>query len=183
MLKLLALKYAPAFVLEWAKKLKKDQRRKELSGQEKNGSGITKEQLITDLKKIGLKENDSVLVHSSMSKIGFVNGGPQTIIEALSEAVGSGGTLLFPAFPASGRNKDHLEETPLFDIRNTPSRMGAITEYFRKMNGVRRSFHPTDSICAKGPLAEYYTDSHYGQLTPYNENSPFRKLCGKGGKS
>ncbi len=60
--------------------------------------------------------------------------------------------------------------------------MGSITEYFRKLEGVYRSFHPTDSVCAKGPLAEFYTNTHYGQLTPYNEFSPFRKLCEKGGK-
>jgi aminoglycoside 3-N-acetyltransferase len=182
MLKQLALKYAPEFLLEWAKRLKKNQRRKHLSEQEKSDSGITKEQLLNDLRKIGLKENDSVLVHSSLSKIGFVKGGASTVISALEEAIGKEGTLLFPAFPAAGRNKDHLEAYPSFDILNTPSRMGSITEYFRKLEGVQRSFHPTDSVCAKGPLAVYFTDSHFGQLTPYNENSPFRKLCSKGGK-
>jgi aminoglycoside 3-N-acetyltransferase len=50
------------------------------------------------------------------------------------------------------------------------------------LDDVYRSFHPTDSVCAKGTLAEFYTNSHFGQLTPYNEHSPFRKLCSKGGK-
>jgi aminoglycoside 3-N-acetyltransferase len=135
-----------------------------------------------DLKKIGLVAGDSVLVHSSLSKIGFVPGGAATVIEALFEVVGPEGTLLFPTFPAKGKNKTHLEEHPFFDIVNTPSQMGSITEYFRKMPGVHRSFHPTDPVCAKGPLAEYYTSTHYGQLTPYNKHSPFRKLCDKKGK-
>ena len=182
MLKKLALKYAPEFVLEWAKQLKKNQRRKELDQQKQNGKVISKEILIQDLKKIGLKKNDSVLVHSSLSKIGFVEGGPKAIVDALWEVLGPEGTLLFPTFPAAGRNKTHLEDTPLFDIRNTPSQMGSVTEYFRKMEGCKRSFHPTDTVCAIGPLAEFYTDSHFGQLTPYNENSPFRKLCSKNGK-
>lgn len=182
MLKKIALKYAPEFVLEWAKQLKKNQRRKELELQKQNGKGITKQLLVEDFKKIGLKKNDSVLVHSSLSKIGFVVGGPKTIIEALLEVIGIEGTLLFPSFPAIGRNKTHLEEKPFFDIRNTPSQMGSITEYFRKLEGCKRSFHPTDAICAIGPLADYYTNSHFGQLTPYNEHSPFRKLCTKNGK-
>jgi aminoglycoside 3-N-acetyltransferase len=182
MLKQLVLKYAPEFALEWAKRLKKNQRKKILQQQEKNKQGISKQQLIEDLKKIGIKEGDSVLVHSSLSKIGFVAGGAQAVIESIFETIGTSGTLLFPAFPAKGRNKDHLEEHPFFDIKNTPSQMGKITEYFRKQDHVYRSFHPTDSICAKGPLAEYYTNSHFGQLTPYNENSPFRKLCNKQGK-
>lgn len=182
MLKKIALKYAPEFVLEWAKQLKKNQRRKELEKQKQNGNSITKQILVEDFKKIGLKKNDSVLVHSSLSKIGFVDGGPKTIIDALLEVVGVEGTLLFPTFPAAGRNKTHLEEHPVFDIKNTPSQMGSITEYFRKLEGCKRSFHPTDAVCAIGPLADYYTNSHFGQLTPYNENSPFRKLCSQNGK-
>lgn len=182
MIKQLILKYSPEFLLEWAKALKKNQRRKQLQKQEKRRSGISKERLVSDLMKIGIKKGDSVLIHSSLSKIGFVEGGARTVVDALFETVGAGGTLLFPTFPAAGRNKTHLEEHPYFDIRNTPSQMGSITEYFRKLDGVFRSFHPTDSVCAKGPLAEYYTNTHYGQLTPYNEFSPFRKLCEKGGK-
>lgn len=182
MLKQIILKYAPEFVLEWAKTLKKNQRRKQLHLQEKAKTGITQQKLVDDLKKIGLQKGDSVLVHSSLSKIGFVEGGAATVVNGLFEVVGKEGTLLFPSFPAKGRNKTHLEEHPFFDIKNTPSQMGSITEYFRQLEGVHRSFHPTDPICAKGPLAEYFTNSHFGQLTPYNENSPFRKLCEKKGK-
>jgi aminoglycoside 3-N-acetyltransferase len=182
MLKQFLLKYSPEFVLEWAKTLKKNQRKKQLYLQKENNTGITKQKLIEDLKKIGLKPGDSVLIHSSLSKIGFVEGGPSTVIDALFETIGKEGTLLFPTFPAKGRNKTHLEEHPFFDINNTPSQMGSITEYFRKLDDVYRSFHPTDSVCAKGTLAEFYTNSHFGQLTPYNEHSPFRKLCSKGGK-
>ncbi|MES2138151.1 MAG: AAC(3) family N-acetyltransferase [Bacteroidota bacterium] len=182
MLKQLALKYAPDFLLEWAKQLKKNQRRKQLQQQQENKSGISKQRLIEDLKKIGLKNGDSVLVHSSLSKIGFVDGGAKTVVDSLFEVVGKTGTLLFPAFPGVGRAKKHLEENPSFNIKEAPSQMGSITEYFRKLNYVHRSFHPTDSICTKGPLADYYTNSHFGELTPYTESSPFRKLCIKKGK-
>ena len=158
MIKQLILKYSPEFLLEWAKSLKKNQRKKQLLQQEKNNSGITKQKLIEDLKKIGIKSGDSVLVHSSLSKIGFVVGGPETIVNALFEVVGETGTLLFPSFPAKGRNKTYLEEHPFFDIVNTPSQMGSVTEYFRKLPNVFRSFHPTDAVCAKGPLAEYFAN-------------------------
>ncbi len=180
MFKQLAIKYAPQFILEWGKSLKKKQRRKQLKQQSQ--TPITKEDLIKHFIKIGIKKGDSVLLHSSLSKIGFVEGGAKTVVDALFETLGETGTLLFPAFPSEGRNKTYLENNPIFDIKNTPSKMGTITEYFRKLEGVHRSFHPTDSVCALGPLAEYYTNTHFGQLTPYNENSPFRKLCNKGGK-
>ncbi len=176
------LKYAPEFLLNWAKAFKKNERKKELLHQEQTNKAITKQKLVEDLQKIGIKKNDSVLVHSSLSKIGFVEGGAKTLVDALFEVVGENGTLLFPTFPAKGRNKTHLEQHPFFDIKNTPSQMGSVTEYFRKLNGVYRSFHPTDCVAAKGSLAEYFTNSHFGQLTPYNEHSPFRKLCNKNGK-
>ncbi|HEX8514814.1 MAG TPA: AAC(3) family N-acetyltransferase [Bacteroidia bacterium] len=182
MLKQLILKYAPEFLLEFGKSLKKRSRRKKLFKQQQANEGFTKDYIKAELAGMGIRKGDSVLVHSSMSKIGFVEGGAATIISALQECVGEEGTLLFPVFPARGRNKDHLEEYPLFDVNTTPSQMGSITEYFRKLPGVYRSLHPTDSVAAKGPLAQYYTESHFGQLTPYNENSPFRKLCIQKGK-
>lgn len=182
MLKGIALKYAPEFILEWAKKLKKNQRRKQLRSQKENKKGLTFAQMVNELRQIGIKEGDSLLVHCSLSKIGFVEGGPDTVINALKETIGKTGTLLFPSFPAKGRNVTHLEMNPFFDIRTTPSQMGVITEYFRTQKNVMRSFHPTDSVCALGPLADYFTNSHFGQLTPYNEYSPFRKLCAQNGK-
>lgn len=182
MLKRIVLKYAPGFVLEWAKALKKNQRRKQLKNQEANKRVITQKQLEEEIKRIGVRAGDALLVHSSLSKIGFVEGGAFTLIAALEAVIGKEGTLLFPTFPASGRNKTYLEEHPVFDVRNTPSQMGSVTECFRKMEGVRRSFHPTDCVAARGPLADYFTNTHFDQLTPYNEFSPFRKLCDKRGK-
>jgi aminoglycoside 3-N-acetyltransferase len=182
MFKKLIIRFTPKFIQKWMMLFLKKQRRNRILEQEKNNTGITKEALVADLKKIGLHTGDSVLIHSSLSKIGFVPGGAAIVIDALLEVVGPEGTLLFPTFPAKGKNKTHLEEHPFFDILHTPSQMGSITEYFRKMPEVYRSFHPTDPVCAKGPLAAYYTSTHYGQLTPYNEYSPFRKLCEKKGK-
>lgn len=175
------LKNSPEWSLEIAKRIKKSLRNKALLQQKKNG-GFSKADLIADFKKIGIVKGDALLVHSSLSKIGFVQDGPATVIQALLETIGTTGTLLMPSFPAKGRNKDYLQQHPLFDVMNTPSAMGIITEEFRKMPGVKRSLHPTDPVCAFGPLAEYLTSTHIGRLTPYDEESPFRKLAAKNGK-
>ena len=175
------LKNSPEWSLEMAKRIKKSFRNQKLVQQQKNG-GFTKEDLISDFKKIGITEGDVLLVHSSLSKIGFVHGGPNAVIQALIETIGPAGTLLMPSFPAKGRNKDYLNANPLFDVLNTPSAMGIITEEFRKMKGVKRSLHPTDPICAFGLLAEYLTATHLGRKTPYDQESPFRKLAEKKGK-
>ncbi|MBK5284217.1 MAG: AAC(3) family N-acetyltransferase [Bacteroidia bacterium] len=143
---------------------------------------ITKEKIISDLKRLGLKEGDSVIVHSSLRRVGYVEGGAATVIAALLETIGERGTLLFPTSPVKTFGKEHLEKNAVFDVLNTPSRMGAISEHFRKMKNVIRSFHPLEPVAALGPLAEYYTKDHFGQLTPYNENSPFARLALKHGK-
>jgi len=175
------LKNCPEWSLEIAKRIKKFFRKKALEQQKKKG-GFSKEDLIADFKKIGIAAGDALLVHSSLSKIGFVQDGPTTVIQALLETIGANGTLLMPSFPAKGRNKDYLQNHPFFDVLNTPSAMGIITEAFRKMPGVKRSLHPTDPVCAFGPLADYLTSTHKGRLTPYDQESPFRKLAEKKGK-
>jgi len=176
-----ALRNLPESALAKVMALRKAFRRRYLKIQSKNNP-LRYEQILHDMQEIGIRQGDSVLVHSSLSKIGFVEGGATTVIRALLGAIGDQGTLLMPSFPAPGRNKDHLESYPVFDVRSTPSQMGSISEEFRKMPGVVRSLHPTDPVCALGPLASYYTGTHFGQLTPYNEHSPFRKLITKRGK-
>lgn len=176
-----ALRYLPESVVAKMMSVRKSLRRKTLQRQSESNP-ILVEHLLRDLKAIGIREGDSVLVHSSLSKIGYVEGGATTVIRALLASLGETGTLLMPSFPATGRNKDYLESCPHFDVRQTPSSMGMISEEFRKMPGILRSLHPTDPVCATGPLAAYYTNTHFGQSTPYNEHSPFRKLIEKKGK-
>ena len=161
---------------------KKKMRNRELQQQAEKDEGYSQEYLEREFKRIGIKAGDHVLVHSALSKIGYINGGAQTLVNALLKVITENGTLLMPSFPASGRNKDYLETLEAFDINNTESQMGKATELFRKMSGVKRSFHPTDPVCAFGKEAEYFTNTHFGEITPYTENSPFRKLCNKNGK-
>lgn len=179
-LKHLLFRYAPEFLLKKAQNINRVLRRHRLKNRQQSG-GYTRENLVRDLRNIGASEGDTLLVHSSLGKIGYVEGGAVTVIEALLEVLGPKGTLAMPSFPAAGRNRDYLEGNPVFDVLNTPSAMGVITETFRKMPGVERSLHPTDPVCALGPLAAYLTGTHFGQPTPYNEHSPFRKLAECGG--
>ena len=181
-LKNILIKHTPYYLLEVIKLWKKNKRRNYLEKQKTSKKNITSEQLIIDLQKLGLKLGDSVLVHSSMSKIGYLENGPSTLINAIEKVIGNNGTLLMPAFPATGRNSTYLKNNPVFDYHKTKSKMGAISEYFRLLPNIKRSLHPTDSVCALGPLAEYFTNTHFNQITPYNEFSPFRKLCNKDGK-
>lgn len=143
---------------------------------------VTKHHIIDKLKSIGITNGDVIMLHSSLSKMGFVENAADTVIDAFTDVIGNEGTLVMPAFPAIGFNFDYLKTNPVFNINETPSKMGIITEVFRKKEHVFRSLHPTDSVCAIGKQAQYLVKDHFNQLTPYNSNSPFYKLCQLNGK-
>ena len=57
---------------------------------------ITKENIIKALKELGLKENDNVIVHTSLKSIGYISGGAITMVSALLDTVGKDGTIMMP---------------------------------------------------------------------------------------
>ncbi|AEA45136.1 AAC(3) family N-acetyltransferase [Fluviicola taffensis] len=161
---------------------KKNKQRKSIQEQADKGEGLILDQLIKELRTCGIKEGDSVLVHTSFSKIGFVEGGPKTVVDGLLSVIGVSGNLLMPSSPNAGYQLNYIQKIREFDVRNEPSKMGAITEYFRKIPGVKRSESPTEPVCCFGPKADWFTSGHLGELTPYTENSPFARLAEANGK-
>jgi aminoglycoside 3-N-acetyltransferase len=146
------------------------------------GQHWTRADLGADLRKLGLRAGDVVLVHSSLSKIGFVDGGPDAVIDALLDVLGNDGTLAMPSFPFDSYVAEYLRRNPEFDVGATPSRMGKVTEVFRQRPGVRRSVHPTHPLAALGPAAETITSDHARCRTTFDACSPFARLCDLGGK-
>ncbi|MBC7287889.1 MAG: AAC(3) family N-acetyltransferase [Armatimonadetes bacterium] len=128
---------------------------------------LTKDQIVEGLRELGVKPGMVLMVHASLSALGAVEGGPQTVIEALLEAVGPDGTLAMPA----------MSGDRIFDLENSPSSVGIISETFRKWPGVRRSLHPTHSACALGPQADYLVEGHINEPTAVGPGSPWGKLA------
>ena len=127
---------------------------------------------------LGVREGGVLLVHSSLSALGHVDGGPETVIQGLLDALGSEGTLLMPALSY----ETVIRGSSIFDVRYTPSNVGAIPEYFRTRPGTRRSVHPTHSVCAVGPMVGALLDDHPLDDTPCGPRSPFHKLRDVGGQ-
>ncbi|MBQ9544103.1 MAG: AAC(3) family N-acetyltransferase [Clostridia bacterium] len=136
------------------------------------------ERIRRDALALGVRPGDSILVHSSLRSLGegFV---PSDVTDGLRAALGDGGTLVFPALSYEYCGADD----PFFDVKKTPSNVGAIPEYFRtSVQGVLRSINPTHSCCAVGKNARFLTEGHVADRTPCGENSPFRRLKELGGK-
>jgi aminoglycoside N3'-acetyltransferase/dienelactone hydrolase len=122
------------------------------------------------LRTLGIANGDLVFCHSSLRSFGHVDGGPSTVVQALLEAVGSGGTLVAPIF------RRFFWEGPqqVWDRERSPSLMGAISEAVRTWPGVRRSSHAPHPVAAVGPLAEELTGRRH--RTDFALDSPFARL-------
>ena len=151
---------------------------------------VLKQDILDALKEAGVAPGQTVMVHTSLSALGFVCGGAQPLIEALLETVGSEGTVMMPT--QSWKNLDpttgvHWEEPeswwqtirdnwPAYDKDLTPTNtMGAVAEMFRKWPGTLRSDHPARSVAAKGKYAQYLTENH-DLSNIFGEGSPIGKL-------
>ena len=131
-----------------------------------------------DLQALGLKKGDTVLIHSSFKSLGKVEGGIQTLVEAMLSVIGDAGTLIAPTLTF----RDVSEEYRIFDYVHTPSCVGAVSEFIRHVDGAKRSIHPTHSCAAIGKKRDWYIDGHENDRTPIGENSPIYKLHMDDGK-
>ena len=148
------------------------------------GPLATPTQLRADLRALGVEPGSVLMVHTALSKVGFIPGGAQAMIEALLDVLGPGGTLVMPAFSASITDPQFWtnppvpeewwptirEETPAYDGRKTPTRMlGIVAELFRTWPGVT-------SVSRKSVLPVYeelngllfYPVQYEGEESSYN---------------
>ncbi len=137
------------------------------------------EDLVSFFKKLGIKVGDSVLVHSSLSSFGHVEGGAGTVIDALLKAVGKEGTVLVPTL--TGKPEDGPETPPVFDVRSTPCWTGRIPTEFMKKPDAKRSLHPTHSVSGIGPSTDFLIKNHEDSMTPCGKGSPYYRLAESGG--
>jgi len=143
-----------------------------------------------DFKALSVKPGAVIIMHSSLSKIGWTVGGPVSVIRALMQTLTPEGTLVMPSFSSDNSEPSIWEnppvpkswwgtirkEMPAFEPKITPTRgLGTIAETFRNWHDVLRSNHPMSSFAAWGKHAKFITENHE-LIGEFNEESPISRL-------
>jgi len=137
-------------------------------------------QIIADLRALGVKGDDTIIVHSSYNALKGdekIENGPEAVISALKETV-KNGTLMLPTLSWEAVTI----ENPRFNALETESCVGILPEFMRKSPDVIRSVHPTHSVAIWGRDAQKIADVHLRDFTPVGANSPFREVARRRGK-
>ena len=117
---------------------------------------LTRDRLVADLHRLGVRPGDILMVHSSLRSLGQVIDGVATVVDALLEVLGPTGTLVGPSFNYETAQAPDF----VFDPINTPSDMGAIADEIRRRAGNLRSRHLTHSVSAIGLRAESIVEAN-----------------------
>ncbi len=139
---------------------------------------VTRERIAHDLSVIGLRRGDVVFFHSSLKSFGWVEGGPDAVIDAFVDVVGADGLVVVPTltFTFAKHARAHA-----FDPRETPSRVGAITDRLWRRPGAHRSAHPTHCIAAIGERAAELVRGHENTST-FGKDGPYGRYVAWGAK-
>lgn len=133
---------------------------------------VTQADLVAGLRDMGVETGAMLQVHSSLSQLGYVEGGAETVVDALREVVGPEGTVMVPTFNHGSAD--------VYDPLTTPSANGAVTEALRRRPEARRSVHPTHPYAAIGKHAEDLVAGHL-EVDTFSRRSPLGKLADQGG--
>lgn len=154
---------------------------------------VTKKQLITQLVQLGIKNADTLIIHVSLKRIGWLVGGPEILIQAIQEIIGQNGNLIMYVGWEDGpytmrgwseeKKEIYRKNTPGFNPKTSRATIefSLLAEVFRTLPDVKRSLHPDGSFSAWGKDSDWIVSDHsfhYG----YGEKSPLKKFLDLDGK-
>ena len=142
---------------------------------------FTPEDLRRALRDLGVGAAPALMVHSSFDAFTGFTGKPSDILAALRDVLGPDALLMLPTLPFDGAAVAYARENPVTDLKRAPSRMGLLTELFRRSPGVVRSTHPTHPIAISGADAAAIGARHAQAATPCGRASPFEELANRKG--
>jgi len=163
--------------------------------EDRSSEPVTIDSMVTDLDALGIETGQTLLVHGSLSSLGWVCGGASAVIDALQRVVGEDGTIVMPTHSPGNMDPSDMgnpsvpdswyatirEQMPPYRPEVTPTQgMGAIAECFRSCPNVHRSDHPQVSFAAWGADTQFVTENHsFGYSL--GEESPLARIYDLGG--
>lgn len=137
----------------------------------------TIDSLKKDLESLGLKPEDTVMIHSSMRRIGDVENRADGVLDALSSYFAPG-LIALPTLTYDIVN----DKQPIYSANDSPCCTGILPELFRKRPNVVRSLSPTHSLAALGKDAADFTAGHEQFDSPAPRQSPWGRLYDRNAK-
>ena len=149
--------------------------------------------LARDLKQLGVRAGDMLMIHASLRALGPVEGGAGGVLDALDHAVGEGGTWMMVLgarddwawvndLPEDERAL-HLADADPFDSLHTPADpdVGYLAEALRQRPGTLVTNHPEGRFGVRGARAvELVQDPPWNDY--FGPGSPLERLCQIGGR-
>jgi len=116
------------------------------------------------LVRLGVTEGDNLMVHASWREFYNFEGTPENVIKIFENILGENGTLLMPSYGS---------DRTFFDVDNSPSNAGVLSEIFRLQKNTYRSACTHFSICASGKNSYELTNKHFYSEYGFDDNSPY----------
>lgn len=133
---------------------------------------VTPQQILDELE---IAPGDTLFIKASMRYLGYGPSETSSLLEAILKRIGPEGTVLMPSFPYS----NHVGRAPagfIFDVLNSPSWMGQLSEKFRRMEDTLRSEQYWVPVCARGKYAAKLIAGQRLIMNPYGEGSSYRRM-------
>jgi aminoglycoside 3-N-acetyltransferase len=153
---------------------------------------VTRGELASQLVDLGVRHDDVLMVHASLSSLGWVVGGAQTVVEAILDATGPRGTICaqvswedvpfgLRTWPAAWRAA-YRSSFPGFDpsLSAAAHYEGRLAERIRTWPGAQRSANPIAGVAAVGARAAWLTCPHPLD-DGFGPRSPYARLAGDAG--
>ena len=135
------------------------------------------DRLLRQLRRIGVTEGSTLVVHSSWNAYNGFRGKPADLVRAFKAAVGESGLLVMTSLPYQNMSSAQwLASGKPMNVRRSPSMMGLVSEVFRRSEGVHRSLSATHPLLAWGRDAEAFVQGHEDTDRPFGAGSPFARL-------
>ena len=152
-----------------------------------NNSPLGRKEIISVLEKVGIKRGDTILMHAALSPLGLIEGGAETVLDAILELLGPEGTLMVPIFsrPYTGFEGTHNKALDFRYFRRgdlSSVWTGVIGKTLAKRPGAITSAHATHAWAGIGAKAEKCLSPHQELDPPACNHSPLGMALREGGK-